>query len=309
MKRLLLNPGKTNILELMNTKPNIGFIGTGNIGNPMAEQVLSSFKALKVCDSNPAAVKNLVQLGADFIESPKKLASDCDIILLSLPGPDQVKSVMNEIFAVALPKTIVLDLTTNSVDSVKNIEKQSLAKDISYLDVPVSGGAHGAKAGTLTAMASGNKEIFETVRPVLSAFASNIVYLGAETGTATIVKLVNNQLLFCTQVLYAEGLVLAAKSGLDPKRVHEIIQTCSAAPFTSMGTFFLSRDFEAPIFSTLLADKDVSMALRSAKELGVSMPATEAAGLLYKRGVEKDGGARNFFSIIELLEKDANLDL
>ncbi len=289
-------------------KQTIGFIGLGNIGNPMAMQVLKQEGELYIYDVSAASAENLIKAGASFEENIPALAKKCDLIFLSLPGPDEVSQVMGEILPNISEQSIVLDLTTSSVEKVRMIEKTALEKGIYYLDAPVSGGSMGAEAANLTVLVSGNEAALEKSRQAIEAFGSNIVYFGDSVGTGTLIKLANNQILFAVQALCAEALVLAAKAGMDAKRTCEILRTCSSASFLLLADLFVNRDFDSVIFPTVLANKDMAMALESARELGVSMPVTEAAQALYERGVDSGLARENFSSIIKLLEADANID-
>ena len=284
----------------------IGFIGLGNIGNPMAARLLAAGYELHIYDLNKAAGENLIEAGAVWESSIKNLSQIAEVIFLSLPGPDESSQVVEEIIKSPEKNTaegnIILDLTTNSMQTARMLEKKSLEHGIFYLDCPVSGGTAGAENGTLTALISGNPEAFEKSREIISSFSSRIDYLGENAGAGTILKLINNQIFLSTQILCAEGLVLAKKAGMDQKEVLEILKTCSSAPYISLAGLFLSEDFDTAYFPTLLANKDVAMTLKTAEELGVSMPVTEAAQSIYQKGVDGQLGSKNFTSVIQLLE-------
>ncbi len=285
----------------------IGFIGTGNIGNPMARHVLAAGHDLIVFDLNTASTENLAELGARLATSPREVAETCRVVFTSLPGPQQVEDVArgaDGLLAATQRGDIHIDLTTNSVSAVKRMAALEAANGVAYLDAPVTGGVAGAEAGTLTVLASGDRLAFDKVEPFLQAIGTNVFYLG-ETGTGTLVKLINNLIVLCAGQLMQEGLVLGAKAGLDPANLYEMLRLGTARPFIGLMPQVLGRRFENPSFSLGLAAKDVGLALETARDFAVPMPVTSAAHLTYLRAVAAGLSGSSFLATLEALEAGA----
>ncbi len=289
----------------------IGFIGTGNIGNPMARHMIEAGHALVVHDVREEATANLIELGATWADSPRAVAERCRVVFTSLPGPPEVESVVrdeNGLLAAARPGDIHVDLSSNAVAAVRRLEAEERARGVVYIDCPVTGGVRGAEAGALTLLASGDADAVEKVRPVLEAISETIFYLG-EAGTGCIVKLINNLIVLCSGQLMQEGIVLAAKAGVDPERLYEILQAGTARPHIGLMPYVIGRRFENPSFTLALATKDVSLALESARDLAVPMPVTAAAQQTYLRALAAGLGEKSFIATLEALETGAGVDV
>ncbi|MFN0147599.1 MAG: NAD(P)-dependent oxidoreductase [Dehalococcoidia bacterium] len=289
----------------------IGFIGTGNIGNPMARHVVAAGHEVVVYDRNPAACENLVELGARRGSSPQDVAERCRVVFTSLPGPKEVEDVVRGaagMLAGTKPGDIHIDLSTNSVTAVKRMAELEAASGLLYLDSPVTGGVAGAEAGTLTMLVSGDRLAFEKVEPFLKAIGTNIFYLG-ETGTGTMVKLINNLIVLCAGQLMQEGLVLGAKAGLDPGQLYDILRVSTARPYIGLMPYVVGKRFENPSFTLGLATKDVGLALETARDLAVPMPVTSAAHQTYLRALAAGLGDKSFMATLEALEAGANVEV
>lgn len=286
----------------------IGFIGTGNIGNPMARHLLEAGHELVVHDRDRRASENLVERGARFAGSPAEVAEVCRVIFTSLPGPKNVEAVASGpdgLFSAARPGDIHIDLTTNSVTAAKHMAEVAAARNVLYLDSPVTGGVAGAEAGTLTLLVSGDQLAFEKAEPFMRAIGTNIFYLG-ESGTGTLVKLINNLIVLCAGQLMQEGLVMGSKAGLDPEKLWEMLRVSSARPYIGLMPMVVGRRFENPTFTLALAAKDVGLALESARDLEVPMPVTAAAHQTYLRALAAGLGGKSFAATLEALEAGAN---
>ena len=232
----------------------VGFIGTGNIGSPMAHQILAAGHDLTVCDVDPGAARSLVDAGAAFEDSPADIAAGCEIVFTSLPGPAQLDAVVSQLTAAPHPKLVHVDLSTVSLSAAKRARDACNGAGVAFLDCPVSGGAVLAARGKLTVMASGPRDAFERAEPVLKALGERIFFLGEETGTGTLVKLINNAIFLCAGQLAQEGMVLAAKAGLDLAQLVETLKVSSSGMYLGMVPAALSRDFESDGFALALAE-------------------------------------------------------
>ena len=286
----------------------IGFIGTGNIGNPMARHLLEAGHQLVVFDLNPAATENLSERGAQRVESAREVAAACRVVFTSLPGPKEVEDTVrgaDGLLAGAKAGDIHVDLSTNSVTAVKRMAETEAGAGVLYLDSPVTGGVAGAEAGTLTLLVSGDQLAYERAEPFMRAIGTNIFYLG-ETGSGTLVKLINNLIVLCAGQLMQEGLVMGAKAGLDPEKLADMLRLSTARPYIGLMPQVIGRRFDNPTFSLALAAKDVGLALETARDLAVPMPVTSAAHQTYLRALAAGLGAKSFLATLEALEAAAN---
>lgn len=287
----------------------LGFIGTGTIGLPMAKRLVLAGHELCVFDLDRKAMAPLVEAGAAACDSPAEVATRCRIVFTSLPGPAEVRDVVDSgLLANLREGDVHVDLTTNSLDAVRELHRREAERGIDFLDAPVSGGAMGAAQGKLTVMASGSEGAFRRVSPILEAFASNQFYLGA-AGNGTLVKLVNNAIFLCSGLVMQEGFVMAAKAGLDVQQLLEILRTSSGAVYAGLAGLFFGRNFDSPIFKLSIASKDVSLAVQSAEELGVWAPLTRAAAELYARAESSGLGGKVFFATLAALEEAAGVQV
>ena len=289
----------------------IGFIGTGTIGKPIAQCLLSAHPSLLVFDVDTSATESLVADGARRAQNVAEIANECELVFASLPGPPQIEAVMlgaDGLLAHAERLTTIVDLSTNALKLNRNIASRAAEKAVSYLDAPVSGGARAALKGALSVMVGGDEAVFRTVRPVIECFAEHINYMG-ESGAGTLTKLVNNQIFLCASVLVQEGFLMGAKAGMDTTALLEVLNASSAAPIVKRAPLVLSRDFDMGVFALGIAAKDVAVALDSARDMGVAMPMTEAANDVYQQAMEAGLAQKDFFATIKILEQMAEVEL
>ena len=289
----------------------VGFIGTGTIGAPMAKRLLDAGHALVVCDRVEAATAPLVAAGAKRAETPREVAAACRAVFTSLPGPPEVEEVVTGaggLLEGARPGDVHVDLSTSAFDAVRRLHAREAKAGVHLIDAPVSGGAMGAVQGTLTVMASGEHAAFERVEPLLRAFGKNVFHLG-EPGNGTLTKLVNNAIFLCGGLLLQETFTMAAKAGLDPGRLLEVVLVSSGAAYAGMAKLLLGRRFDNAFFQLALAEKDVSLALASARGLGVPMPVTAAAHETYARAVAMGLGKKLFAATLLAVEDAAGAEV
>ena len=289
----------------------IGFVGTGTIGAPMAMRLLDAGHRLRVFDLNPQATRPHEEKGALRANALREIAEHCTVIFLSLPGPKQIESVMcgdDGLLAHGRPATTVIDLSTNAIALNRQLASQASSQAMHYLDAPVSGGRVGALAGKLAVMVGGDSAAFDAVRHLIACFGENIFYMGA-AGAGTLTKLINNQIFLAASVLVQEGFVMGVKAGMDPSAVLEVLKVSSAASVLGRASLFLSRKFDQDIFSLAIAAKDLDVALASAEALGAQMPMTAAAAGVYQRALEQGLGAQDFYATVKVLEAAAGVSV
>ncbi len=289
----------------------VGFIGCGTIGGPMALRLLETGHAVRVFDIDPHAVSAPQAAGAAVAASVAELAHACETVLLSLPGPAQIEAVMlgdEGLLGRAGAVRSVVDLSTNDLALNRRLAERAAAGNIAYLDAPVSGGSQAAREGRLAIMVGGEQDAFEKARGLLESLAEHVFYRGP-AGSGTLTKLINNQVFLCASVLVQEGFVMGARAGMDPTELLEVLKASSAGPFVARAPLTLSRRFDLGVFALDIAAKDVALALDSARALGASMPLTEAAHGIYQQARARGLGGEDFYATVKVLEEAAGVTL
>ncbi|HLK11828.1 MAG TPA: NAD(P)-dependent oxidoreductase [Candidatus Binatia bacterium] len=283
----------------------IGFIGLGIMGAPMARNLLRAGHALVVYGRTRARVEALVAEGATAADAPAALAAEVDAVVTSLPDTPDVEQVLEGergVLAGARPGLLVIDTSTIAPDAARALAARAAACGVALLDAPVSGGEQGAIAGTLSIMVGGDPAAFARARPILAAIGRQATYMGgAGQGQAT--KLVNQVIGAVTLAAVAEGVVLAARAGLDPGAVVQAVGGGAAASWmlTNLAPRMQRRDF-APGFMVRLQQKDLRLALAAAARLGVPLPATALVHQLFAAVEARGGGALGTQALVTALE-------
>ncbi len=289
---------------------NVGFIGVGNMGNPMAANLLKAGHTMKVTDLRREAAKNLEEGGAKWVDSAREAATDVDYVFLSLPMPKDVENVVlseSGILAAMKSGSTIVDMSTNSPTVVRGLIEKTKAKGVNFLDAPVSGGVRGARNASLAIMAGGEKAVYDKCEPLLKAMGANVFYCG-DIGAGNVVKLVNNMLAFIHMMGAAEAMVLGTKAGVDPNVIWQAVKASSGGSFVwESGTRAILRDKLAPTFTVDLARKDIGLASQLAKEFGVPLTiGTAAEGLI--DNYQKTGYAKeDILATVKELEKIAGV--
>jgi 3-hydroxyisobutyrate dehydrogenase len=288
----------------------VGFVGVGNMGNPMAANLQKAGHALQVHDIKREAAQNLLDAGATWANSPKEAATGVDSVFLSLPMPADVERVVlseNGVLTAINSGGIIVDMSTNSPTVVRGLAEKTKAKGVTFIDAPVSGGVRGARNATLAIMAGGDKAAYDKCEPLLKVMGANVFYCG-DIGAGNVVKLVNNMLAFIHMMGAAEAVVLGKKAGVDPNILWQAVKASSGGSFVwESGTRAVLRDKLAPTFTIDLASKDISLATKLAEEFGVPLTMGKAAeGLI--RGYQTGGYAKeDVLATVKELEKQAGV--
>jgi 3-hydroxyisobutyrate dehydrogenase-like beta-hydroxyacid dehydrogenase len=259
----------------------VGFIGLGKMGTGMAACLQGQGHDLVVHDRYRPAAEPHLEAGASWAESPSQVARATQLILTSLPGPAEVEEVVlgsEGVLDAVRPGTTIVDLSTNSPDLLRRLQRLLAEHGAQLLDAPVSGGPSGARAGTLAVWVGGDEEAFHGVLPLLQGIAKDITYVGP-TGSGTVVKLVHNSVAIAMNQALTEGLTLGVKAGVSPA------QLCRALEKGALGrmrivdrmTKILTRELEPVGFRLGLAEKDVRLARLLATERGVPIRTIDAA--------------------------------
>jgi 3-hydroxyisobutyrate dehydrogenase len=250
----------------------VGFIGVGNMGNPMAYNVLKAGFPLVVYDKNPGAMENLIQAGARRAGSAAEVAAQCDITLTSLPASPDVEAVYLDaggLIDSAKAGALLIDLSSVLPSTPRKIEPRARARGLQFLEAPVSGGVSGARAATLAIMVGGEAQALERARPVLRAIGPHIFHVGP-VGAGNTLKAINNMMACVNGLAMMEGLALGVKAGLDPMTIYEVVKASSGASkaLERIPNALLPRKFE-PGFKVQLMNKDLETFNSIAKELHV----------------------------------------
>jgi 2-hydroxy-3-oxopropionate reductase len=263
----------------------IGYIGLGLMGRPMALNLLKAGFSLTVHNRSRPAVDALVGEGANGANSPREVAEASDVIFTNLPDSLDVEQVVlgpDGIIEGAAPGSIFIDNSTIKPESARSIAAELRSKDVSALDAPVSGGDVGAKAGTLAIMVGGPREAFDRVLPVLKAIGKSITYVG-ESGAGQVAKACNQIMVAAQMVAMGELLILAQRSGVDPRRVIDAIQGGAAQCWSlDVKPPRLFKGDRQPGFKAHMMHKDLGIVLDTARAYGMPLPSTSVHAQLYE---------------------------
>jgi 3-hydroxyisobutyrate dehydrogenase len=253
----------------------VGFIGLGNMGEPLAGFVLKAGFSLVVHDVRREAATTLLEQGALWADSPGDVAAQCDVICTCVPGPPEMQAVTlgpRGVLERLQPDAVYIDHTTNAPAVVRHVGTMVAARRAHMLDAPLDGGREGALAGQLTLFVGGEEAVLRRVKPVLDVFAKSVVWVG-ELGAGSITKLVHNALAMSIDLLLAECLTVGARAGVGvPRLVEAFREGCIVADnmsFTKRLPATLFRGDFAARFALKLAYKDLRLACELAAQHGV----------------------------------------
>ena len=293
------------------SKLKLGFIGLGIMGAPMASHLVGAGHEVFI-NTRSKVPDELAKSAAIPCSSPAEVANKADIIITMVPDTPDVEKVLFGESGVAsgLSKgKIVVDMSSISPIATKEFAKQINALGCEYLDAPVSGGQLGAKGATLTIMVGGSEEAFAQVKPVFELMGKNITLVGGN-GAGQITKVANQIIVALNIEAVAEALVFASKAGADPAKVREALMGgfASSKILEVHGERMIKRTFD-PGFRIELHQKDLNLALSSAKALGVSLPNTATAQELLNSCNAYGGKAWDHSAMVKALEKMANFEI
>jgi 3-hydroxyisobutyrate dehydrogenase-like beta-hydroxyacid dehydrogenase len=288
----------------------VGFIGLGNMGFPMARRLLGERHDVIAFDTSGPTLDRIVALGARAASSAKEVADRAETVLASLPSPAVSLQVATGALGVIEGSRVkrYIDLSTVGSRTAVQIHDQLARRGIAALDSPVSGGVGGAERGALAVMVSGPRSEFDAVQPVLAAIGRTF-YIGDKPGSAQTMKLANNILAANVLVATSEVVVMGVKAGLDPAVMVEVLNAGSGGTSASRDKFpraILPRTFDYG-FATGLMLKDVRLYLEEAKALGVPMDVAETVARLWETAGVDEGTDSDFTAIIKPFEKAAGV--
>ena len=284
----------------------VGFIGVGNMGNPMAANVLKASFPMTVFDTNPKAMENLVAAGARKAGSAREVVEQSEIVLTSLPASPDVEAMYlapGGLVERAKPGTILIDLSSVLPSTPRKIEPVAKARGVHFLEAPVSGGVTGARAATLAIMVGGDAKPLERARPVLLAIGPNIFHVGP-AGAGNTVKAINNMMACVNSCAMMEGLVLGVKAGLDPMTIYEVVKASSGGSkaLERIPRAMVPRNFE-PGFKVALMNKDLETFNTIAKELHVPVSFSNVAQRYQQAAMAAGLGEQDTSVVLTIIEK------
>jgi 3-hydroxyisobutyrate dehydrogenase len=289
----------------------IGFIGLGNMGLPMAQNLLKAGHKVQGFDVSRAQMDALAASGGTATPSVKAAATSADVVITMLPAGQHVRDVYtgpDGVLSAVAGNTLLIDSSTIDVETARTVAAAAEKKGLPMLDAPVSGGVGGATAGTLTFMVGGSDAAFERARPILEKMGKTIVHAGG-AGNGQAAKICNNMILGVSMIAVSEAFVLAEKLGLDAQKLFDI-SSKSSGQCWSMTTYCpvpgpvptspANRDYAAG-FTAAMMLKDLKLAQAAAKAAGAKTPLGADAEGIYAKYVESGEGPRDFSGIIRLI--------
>ena len=294
----------------------IAFIGVGNMGGPMAENLLKSGKEIKVFDVSNLMLEKAKEKGLEVATSIKDLINkEISIVITMLPEGKHSKEIYlgdNGIINKVTKDCLLIDCSTIDIETSKEIGKAATDKGIMMIDAPVSGGVMGAQKAALNIMVGGSKEAFDRALPVLNIMGKNIYHAG-EIGSGNGAKICNNMSLGITMIAASESLMLAKRLNIDIKKVHEIMKNASGnswpisvyPPLPGLIEGTPSNNNYRPGFSAGMMNKDLKLANECARNVNAETPLGKMALQIYSKFCEDGNDSKDFSAISKVIGGDA----
>ena len=293
----------------------IAFIGVGNMGAPMARNLLKAQEQVKAFDLSAAALKPVVDAGAKQAKTALEAVDGADIVLTMLPAGGHVRSVYLDeasLLSAARKDALLIDCSTIDIDSARAVHVAAEKKGFDFLDAPVSGGVGGAEAGTLAFMCGGSDKAFARAKPILEKMGKRIVHAGGP-GAGQAAKICNNMLLAVSMIGTCEAFALGEKLGLEHQKLFDIMSAASGQCWSlttycpvpgPVPTAPSNRQY-AGGFATALMLKDLKLAQNAAQNAGATTPLGAEAAQLYSLFAAKGNAQMDFSGIIKMLRGEA----
>lgn len=291
----------------------IAFIGVGNMGNPMAGNLVKAGHNVWAFDLNADLLAKAVAAGATAAASAAEAVRGAEIVITMLPAGTHVKDVVSGLLGDLDAGTLLIDCSTIDVATAREVQAAAGERGFPMVDAPVSGGVGGAEAATLTFMVGGEDDAFARAKPVLEKMGKTIVHCGGP-GTGQAAKICNNMMLGIQMASVSEAFVLAEKLGLDAQRLFDVSSTASGQCWSlttycpvpgPVPTSPANRDY-TPGFATALMLKDMGLAIQAAKDAGADVSVAEKAASIYQDYADVGEAGRDFSGIINLIRDRAD---
>jgi 2-hydroxy-3-oxopropionate reductase len=283
----------------------IGFIGLGIMGRPMAGHLQAAGHDLLILQHRSPLPRELVETGATACSSAREVAQRSDIVILMLPDTPDVERVLfaeNGIAAGLTAGKIVVDMSSIDPIATRGFAERIAGVGCDYVDAPVSGGEVGAKNAALTIMCGGNEAAFDRLKPLFELMGKNITRVG-EAGAGQVAKVANQIIVALNIEAVSEALVFAAKAGVDPAKVREALLGgfASSRVLEVHAERMINRTFD-PGFRIELHQKDLNLALGSARAMGMALPNTALTQQLFSACVARGGKGLDHSALVQAIE-------
>lgn len=285
----------------------IAFIGLGNMGLPMAKNLIGAGHDVRGFDLSAESLSKLAEAGGTAAESAGEAVSAAEAVVTMLPAGKHVRAVYDDsVFPNAGAGTLLIDCSTIDVDSARAVAADAAAKGFAMLDAPVSGGTGGAEAGTLTFMVGGENAAFERAQPFLDIMGATVVHAGG-SGSGQAAKICNNMVLGISMLAVSEAFALADKLGLDRQKLFDISSKSSGQCWAMTSycpvpgpvpTSPANRDYQ-PGFTAAMMLKDLDLAQQAADSAKAATPLGRLAAEFYARFVEEGSGSLDFSAVFK----------
>lgn len=290
---------------------NIAFIGLGNMGGPMAGNLVKAGHSVKAFDLVQASKDAAAEMGVGIAGSAREAVADAEVVVTMLPAGKHVLAVWADILPAVKPGTLLIDSSTIDVESARKAHALAAERGCLSLDAPVSGGTGGAKGATLTFMVGGTEDAFGKGEPILAKMGRKIVHCGG-AGNGQAAKICNNMILGATMIATCEAFALADKLGLDRAKMFDVVSTSSGyswsmnayCPAPGVGPKSPADNDYKPGFAAELMLKDLRLSQEAALSVDADTPMGARATELYAAFVEEeDGRGQDFSAMLPRFEK------
>lgn len=285
------------------------YIGLGNIGGGAAVHLARAGHDLTVVDLDPAKMAVVTSFGAVASQSPALAVAEADVVFSSLPGPAQIRAVGAEILPAMKPGAVWVEMSTNDLDTARQLAVDAARCRIAMVDAPVSGGPEGAAAGTLSIFVGGSPCDVDRVLPLLHLLGSKVDHLG-EHGAGIVAKIAQVTLCYTQTVTLIEALLLGVKGGVQPAKMLELIQNSAGTSYSAMiyGPEILAGTYDTS-FPISHAAKDMRLAMELAASVGADLPFTERVAELYAETEATFGAGAAHCLAAQIIERRNNMIL
>jgi len=278
------------------------------MGSRMCHNLLDDGHELVVFDIREEAVDPLVEAGADSADTMEELASQADVVMLSLPGPDQVIQVVDELSDGLDDGDVLVDLTTSTPSTTNAVGEELTAHSVDVLGAPVSGGRSGAENGTLSVMVGGDTDVFEGCKPIFESIGSDIFYIGEQPGHGHAMKLVNNYLSFVAMICTSEAVSIGEQVGLEVETMIDVFNQSSAqntATSFKFPEYIMTEDYDME-YNMALVEKDMQLLMDVTRETGTPFMAGGTIRQLIASIRAELGQEADYTEIYKYFDKIAN---
>ena len=293
----------------MSNKTTIAFFGLGNMGSPMALNLLKNGYSLNIYDPVKENLKDTQNQGATSFDDPTKAVKNAQVVISMLPNSTIVEKLYSSLFEHLADNTLLIDCSTISSSAAKKVAESAQNFKQNMIDAPVSGGVGGAQAGSLTFIVGGKKEAYDSAHPILSCMGKNIFHAG-DNGAGQVAKICNNMLLAIHMIGSSEALQLGIKNGLDPKVLNDIMCVSSGRNWSLdtynpcpniMETVPSSKEYQGGFASKLML-KDLGLAMQCSEENKAQTPLGKMSHDIYKEHCDSEASSLDFSSVFKSIE-------